>query len=198
MRATFRGYLGEAIVYQWLKSKWPVEEYNIVKQIYPVGVKTKGGPYLDFGVIKKNDNSVRAIYEVKTQDYSINKFNASLCHCWTKKIDDCIIQNNDNKPKASLDIEIFCVVLKKPSEKAWENLRIEFKSDLTTETEIKRENRLKINNIIYFNEIISKIDNKYYLCEPRKELDEKEIFEEMEKEAKIDIENIIELARLNI
>ncbi|NOR46622.1 MAG: hypothetical protein GQ533_01035 [Methanosarcinaceae archaeon] len=58
-----RGYIGEAIVKQWLNIKHP--ECRIVSQIMPTEVDGKGGPYLDFGVVR-DDDVVIEVYEVKT------------------------------------------------------------------------------------------------------------------------------------
>jgi len=70
-----RGYIGERIVEQWLKMKYP--DCSIKSQIAAVTQDDReksdnqGGKYLDFGVIKGNE--VIGVYEVKTQDYIFDK-----------------------------------------------------------------------------------------------------------------------------
>ena len=81
------GYVGEAVVCQWLGSKYPPEEgYAVISQLRPVGVPAKGGPYLDFGVVKGGELIV--LHEVKSQDYIIDKsfkLNSSLLHVWSHR-----------------------------------------------------------------------------------------------------------------
>ena len=47
------------------------KEYTIASQIIPTNIPKKGGGYLDFGVIK--NKIVEAVYEVKSQDYILDR-----------------------------------------------------------------------------------------------------------------------------
>ena len=74
-----RGYVGELIVEQWLRCNFkPNKGYKIVNQIRPKDINARGGPYLDFGVIRKG--KVCGIYEVKTQNYPLESVNNALEH----------------------------------------------------------------------------------------------------------------------
>ena len=59
------GYVGEAVICQWLWQKYPAEEgYKVVHQVKSLGVPATGGPYLDFGVAR--GTNLVALYEVNT------------------------------------------------------------------------------------------------------------------------------------
>ena len=73
------GYVGGAVVCQWLRHRCPAEDgYEVVSQVRPLGVRATGGPYLDFGVVKGTE--LIALYEVKSQDHVLDKsFELNLC-----------------------------------------------------------------------------------------------------------------------
>lgn len=110
-----RGYLGEAIVEQWLNIKCP--SCTIESQIIPKGVDKKGGPYLDFGVIK--DNNVKEVYEVKTQDYILRKdfhINKSLIYIWNNKNIEFNVQANKKCFYGSDDLKAYLILLVPPND----------------------------------------------------------------------------------
>lgn len=75
------GYIGERVAEQWIRSKYPSSKYEVVKQIMPVGISTKGGPYLDFGIVRKG--LVEKVYEVKSQNYIFaGPINVALKYIW--------------------------------------------------------------------------------------------------------------------
>ena len=77
------GYIGEAVVEQWLRKTYQLPGDSIVFQIMPVGVSRRGGGYLDFGVVR--NRFIEAIYEVKSQDYILGRdfpLNAALSYIW--------------------------------------------------------------------------------------------------------------------
>ena len=82
------GYVGETVVKQWLKLKYSKKQYEIIEQIIPVSISAQGGGYLDFGVRRISDNSIVAVYEVKSQDFILGKdfkLNNALDHLWNSK-----------------------------------------------------------------------------------------------------------------
>ena len=83
-----KGYIGEAVVEQWLQSKYP--DGRVVSQIRPYGISTQGGKHLDFGVIV--DGSVEMICEVKSQDYIADgkflKVNSALKYIWERSAEE--------------------------------------------------------------------------------------------------------------
>lgn len=79
-----RGYIGEIVFEEYLRNEY--SDYEIVKEIAPYGINNRGGAYLDFGVTKQN--KVYRIFEIKTQDYVMNKnskINKSLLYTWNQK-----------------------------------------------------------------------------------------------------------------
>ena len=79
------GYLGERVVRQWLETKYQSPQHAIVEQVIPAGVDRKGGGYLDFGIV--SDGGIRYVYEVKCQDYIMDKsfrLNPAMDYLWTK------------------------------------------------------------------------------------------------------------------
>lgn len=75
------GYVGEAVVAYWLRRHFPSREFEISGQVRPAAVPAKGGPYLDFGVLR--NGAVEAVFEVKSQDYIFNGgVNRSLRFLW--------------------------------------------------------------------------------------------------------------------
>ena len=118
-----RGYVGELVVYQYLKNKFPENKgYTILKEIIPSNFSQKGGGYLDLAVIY--ENKIIAIYEVKTQDFIFGKDfypNPALRHIW---------QNNPTQFKDSMNhkfiadknMKSFLVLLVPPNNQACENI----------------------------------------------------------------------------
>lgn len=75
------GYLGEALIARWLQERFPAPKFEIVSQIRPMAVPAKGGPYLDFGVLR--GTTVQSVFEVKCQDYIFaGGVNKSLKYLW--------------------------------------------------------------------------------------------------------------------
>ncbi|PKK83919.1 MAG: hypothetical protein CVT49_05705 [candidate division Zixibacteria bacterium HGW-Zixibacteria-1] len=113
------GYVGESVVEQWLKKKYSSPKYTIVRQIMPTAVPKTGGPYLDFAIIK-NDKTVEAIYEVKSQHFisgATMKINKSLTHCWIKKGRKLRFQTQDgNIYHGRISTNVFLVLLVVPNE----------------------------------------------------------------------------------
>jgi hypothetical protein len=111
------GYIGEAIVEQWLRWKYPPIEYNVVAQIIPSGISRAGGGYLDFGVI--GDGAVVAVYEVKSQDYILGKdfaINKALLHIWNREGRQVDFETQEGTKYAGHpDIGAFLVLLVAPN-----------------------------------------------------------------------------------
>jgi hypothetical protein len=161
-----RGYIGEAIVNQWLNRKYPISErYEVISQIIPDGVPKKGGPYLDFGVIK--DNIVKEVYEVKTQDYIFDKtfnINISLEHIWKNK--DKIFEfkdQNGKEFKCDGNLKGYLILLAPPNKDGRERLG---------------------ENIKYVKLFSDIFDDPNYSCES------KEIFQNSEKDFVANIEHL--------
>ncbi|MBP7792338.1 MAG: hypothetical protein KA120_04685 [Candidatus Goldbacteria bacterium] len=129
-----RGYLGELICKKWLKNKY--KGCRIVEQIRPKNYPTKGGPYLDFGVLNE-EKKVIAIYEVKTQDYNLDTVNKALLFIWENGEKEFVVGNEEGEIYETTDeFQAYAVLLKKPSEKG----------------------KGCIKNIIYFEEILKEIN----------------------------------------
>lgn len=78
------GYIGERVVERWLRQRYGPPRFDIVAQVRPVGLTSRGGPYLDFGVIE--GSKVRAIFEVKCQDYIFNGgVNIGIRYIWRRR-----------------------------------------------------------------------------------------------------------------
>jgi hypothetical protein len=111
------GYVGEVIVDYWLRVKYPDPPYSIVYQIKPIDYPRRGGPYLDFGVIK--DEKVHAVYEVKSQDYIPDKsfvLNPALKAIWGHKNDIASFVNQDGMEfKSASDLKAYLVLLVCPN-----------------------------------------------------------------------------------
>lgn len=111
------GYVGERIVEQWIKNKYPPSQYETVKQIMPVDVPSKGGPYLDFGVIRKG--LVKQIYEVKSQNYIFaGPINTALEYIWKnqdKRLQYVTLEDKDNKYQGSPVLEAYLILLVGPN-----------------------------------------------------------------------------------
>jgi hypothetical protein len=78
------GYVGEAVVGKWLEWRFAAPEYQIVRQVMPVGVPTRGGPYLDYAVT--TGDMVVGLYEVKSQNVIWeSRVNISLEFVWSNR-----------------------------------------------------------------------------------------------------------------
>lgn len=110
-----RGYLGEAIIEQWLNIKYP--GCTIESQIIPEGVDKKGGPYLDFGVFQ--DGVVKEIYEVKTQDFIQGKnfhINKALTFIWENRNLKFNVQGNSKWIEGADDLKAYLILLVPPND----------------------------------------------------------------------------------
>jgi hypothetical protein len=119
------GYVGEAVVCQWLRHKYPAEDgYEVVSQVKPLGVRAKGGPYLDFGVVK--GSNLIALYEVKSQDYILDKsfnLNSSLLYAWSHRGEALEFASQDGRTfRGSTETEAYLVLLVGPNEGAIANI----------------------------------------------------------------------------
>ena len=119
------GYVGEVVVESWLKAEYPEPAYSIVYQIKPIDYDVRGGPYLDFGVIK--DGKVCAIYEVKSADYIFDGgINGALDAVWNNPVHDrCYSTQDDPKRhiKADPDLKAYLVLLACPNDKGIAKIR---------------------------------------------------------------------------
>ncbi|MBM3241807.1 hypothetical protein FJZ31_36510 [Candidatus Poribacteria bacterium] len=113
------GYIGEAVVEQWLKSKYPENlGYKVLSQAIPNDVLKEGGGYLDFCVIK--NDVAHSIYEVKSQDYIWGKdsnLNRALKHIWQHpaKISSIFVQG-DKSYKVDKSFRAYLILLVGPNE----------------------------------------------------------------------------------
>lgn len=151
-----RGYVGEAVVKEWLDKKYSnLEEYKIVSQIMPNGVPKKGGGYLDFAVVK--ENIVTSIYEVKTQDYILDKtfhINKALLFMWENKGKNLeLITQNREKYYSNSDTQSYLIILVPPNYDGINNVGM---------------NNLK--NIILFKEIFKELEHSFNKTKIRNEL----------------------------
>lgn len=142
------GYVGEAVVEQWLRHKYPTSEYKVVAQIIPSEVPKVGGGYLDFGVIRKN--VVEAVYEVKSQDYIWGRdstVNKALLHIWNKKgqLLDFETQEGD-KYAGCLNTGAFLVLLVGPNEEGMQKI-----------------GEKNLRHIILFQDVWNNLENEFCL-----------------------------------
>jgi hypothetical protein len=104
------GYIGERVAELWIRSKFPSNQYEVVKQIMPAGIPPKGGPYLDFGVVRKG--LVERIYEVKSQDYIFaGPINTALEYIWKnqdKRLQYVTLEGNKHQGSPALEA---CLIL---------------------------------------------------------------------------------------
>ena len=138
-----RGYLGEAVVKQWLNRKYPSEEkYSIVSQIIPRDVPKKGGGYLDFGVIK--NEAVVAVYEVKTWDYifSDNDLNHALKYLWKNTEKELSFDVQDSVTYSGRNVKTCLVLLAPPNEKGIQTIG---------------EDNIRNHNVILFADILDEL-----------------------------------------
>jgi len=110
-----RGYIGEKIVEIWLKKIFP--KYKVIRQVIPEGVDKRGGPYLDFAVVK--DKKIIKIYEVKTQEYPLNKINKALCYIWESGSKIMKFKTQDNKEYIAENFEAYIILLQKSDRNLW-------------------------------------------------------------------------------
>lgn len=124
--ASLMGYVGEEIVRIWLEKKYP--DYEIVRQVMPVGVDPSGGPYIDFGVMK--NDKMHAVYEVKGQDFKAtknSKLNKSIKFIWENFLEkDCLkafnVQDGLRDIKVAEGFEAYIALLVEPSNGAFGGL----------------------------------------------------------------------------
>lgn len=106
------GYIGERVVEQWIRSKYPSSQYEVVKQIMPADIPSKGGPYLDFGIVR--EGLVEKIYEVKSQDYIFDgAINAALEYIWKnqdKKLQYVTLEGNKYQSVPALEARLILLV----------------------------------------------------------------------------------------
>jgi len=143
-----RGYLGELIVQQWLKKKYPESDgYKIIKEIIPQEYPKKGGGYLDFGIIIEKE--VLRIYEVKTQDYIFDGgINGALKYIWeNKKRKLLFIDNQNNLSDSSKDFEAFLILLVPPNEKGIKEIKVENLKNVLLFSDLKIEQFIDIEKI---------------------------------------------------
>lgn len=162
-----RGYVGEAVVKEWLDEKFPKSKgYKIVYQIMPEDVPKKGGGYLDFAVV--NEDIVNSIYEVKTQDYILDKsfhINDALMFMWNnkgKKIK--MITQDKEKYTSDVDTKSYLILLVPPNNDGINNIGLN-----------------NLNNILLFEEIFEELGDSLDKAKIRIEL-----IDDLEKE----IENL--------
>lgn len=78
------GYVGEAVVGQWLERRFPAPQYEVVRQVMPVGIPKRGGPYLDYAVV--SEGIALGLYEVKSQDIIWEvEVNLALKYLWANR-----------------------------------------------------------------------------------------------------------------
>ncbi|MHA1343698.1 MAG: hypothetical protein ACTSQG_06910 [Promethearchaeota archaeon] len=189
-----RGYLGEQIVKQWLKNiKYPESKgYKIIEQVIPAGFPKKGGAYLDFCIIK--NDSVKAVYEVKTQDYIAGKnfpFNNALLYLWEnrEKIELFEIQDKTEVFKCSPDFKAYLVLLVPPNEKGMEIIKDKNLKYVLLFEEIFKE--IEKRNLDLKKEILQNIikDLEGEICSLKKPTKGKTLIEPFKKRRKLSIKN---------
>jgi hypothetical protein len=154
-----RGYIGEAIVEQWLTYRYPdSEDYSIKKQIMPKGVEKCGGPYLDFGILKSG--KVEKVYEVKTQDYRVTTLNKSLKYIWDNEgeITAFEVQYEGEYP-ASPNVEAFLISLKEP-DFGKIGISPEFKNNVISFEEIFGEANFQLNRKMIKYDFLKDFDDE--------------------------------------
>ena len=151
-----RGYIGEAVVEQWLKKKYPEHEgFEIVSQAIPDNISKKGGGYLDFCVIQ--NNTALAVYEVKCQNYILNKgssLNKALLEIWKNpgKVNKIETQDGDSF-EVRKPFEAFLVLLVAPNESGIRKIKtnniakVILFSDILEDITSSIDEELIINNI---------------------------------------------------
>jgi hypothetical protein len=136
------GYVGEAVVEQWLKKIHPWNKgFEVVCQIRPLDIPATGGPYIDFGVIKSGN--VTHVYEVKSQDFIADKDfrpNPSLRYIWDnrgRRLGFATLDGRqlDGTPKT----EAYLVLLAGPNRDAIGNIGLENVSNVLLFSEVWEE-----------------------------------------------------------
>ncbi|GAH20577.1 unnamed protein product [marine sediment metagenome] len=167
-----KGYLGERIVRQWLENIVYKNEKHlkIVEQIVPLELYSPGGAFLDFGIIK--NNKVYDIYEVKAQDYLLDRddFNEPLIKMWKKETDylDFKIQNNDEIFKSSKSVVPTLILLSPPDGNSIRNKLRDF----------------EFQHIIFFSKIFNDFKESDF------EISIDKIFEDMKKDIIFEINEL--------
>lgn len=141
------GYIGEAVVEQWLHYRYPAPEHQVVAQIIPSAVSQSGGGYLDFGIIR--NGVVEAVYEVKSQDYIFDKsspsINKALAYIWDEEKRPLKFKTQDREELlGSLDTQAFLVLLAAPNPDG-----------------IQRIGRNNLRYIVLFQDIWAELENKF-------------------------------------
>ena len=112
-----KGYVGEAVTEIWLKRRFPGPEFRVIRQIMPISVDRKGGPYLDVGVAK--GSILQEVYEVKTQVYIPDKsfpVNKSLTYIWDHAGEELEYETQDGeKFTGSANTKAFFLVVCPPN-----------------------------------------------------------------------------------
>jgi len=147
------GYIGERVAEQWIRSKYPSSQYEVVKQIMPADIPPKGGPYLDFGVVRKG--LVEKIYEVKSQDYIFaGPINVALEYIWKnqdKRLQYVTLEGN--KYQSSSALEAYLILLVGPNQYGIEAIGRENLQKVILFQDIWRE----INGRLDFNFLIENV-----------------------------------------
>ncbi len=158
-----RGYVGEAVVKEWLDKKYPNSKgYKIVSQIMPEDMPRKGGEYLDFAVIK--ENIVNSIYEVKTQDCILDKtfpINKALLFMWENKGKNLkLITQNGEKYNSDIDTQSYLIILVPPNNDGNNNIGKNNLKNIILFNEIFREFGDSLNKVKIHNELLSDLENE--------------------------------------
>ncbi len=135
------GYVGEAVVHQWLEQRFPPPEYEIVSQIMPVGVPKQGGPYLDLAVARQG--IIGGLYEVKSQDVIWESpVNLALQYIWANRDSTLSYITQDGREfNGSPDSRAHLVLLGAPNKNG-----------------IKHIGEQNIADVILFEEIMDDLD----------------------------------------
>lgn len=169
-----RGYLGEKIVKKWLEKKYP--DCDIVRQIIPIksdGSEWKGGGHLDFGVIKHN--KVKAIYEVKTQDYKIDEMNKAWKYIKGRinEQQEFEVQNDKEKRTIPADNNLLLkvVLLKGAKEGVVDIKDIVWFKEILNDKILDNLDKQVIDDIYKNQDILKEIKNIRNIAEKHKEID---------------------------
>ncbi len=116
------GYVGEAVVSQWLETRFPEPQFEILTQIMPTDIPKHGGPYLDFGIV--HDGVVVELFEVKSQDIIWEEnVNLALRHIWEKRGELLNYVTQDGRSfKGTVDTRARLILLGPPNSKGMERI----------------------------------------------------------------------------
>jgi len=120
-----RGYVGEEIIRLWLSRKYGEE--NIVRQVVPEEFPRRGGPYLDFGILR--NKVITGVCEVKTQDWDLTEsgINKSLKYIWNNPgKSEYFLSQDRQRYKSNKDVSAFLVLLRAPKGELAEKLEGKF------------------------------------------------------------------------